>query len=106
MNVTWEVATQANIGFESLFFNKLSFEFDFFRNYRTDILWNKNASYPKTAGITPPRENIGEVINRGIDFLIGYRDRISGLDYDISINGGYAKNEIKYWDEVPGRPKY
>ena len=104
--VTWEVATQTNIGFESLLFNRLSFEFDYFHNLRTDILWNKNASYPKTAGFNPPRENIGEVLNRGVDFMIGYHNRLGDFEYDISVNGGYAKNEITYWDEVPGRPKY
>ncbi|HLO57773.1 MAG TPA: TonB-dependent receptor [Bacteroidales bacterium] len=105
-DVMWEVATQTNIGFESLLFNKLSFEFDYFRNIRKNILWKSQASNLETSGFTPPDLNIGKVLNRGIDFIIGYRDRMGSFDYDISINGGYSKNEIQYWDEVPGRPAY
>ncbi len=33
-NVTWEVANQSNIGFESMLFNKLTFEADYFYNLR------------------------------------------------------------------------
>jgi len=28
------------------------------------------------------------------------------LRFNISINGGYAKNKIVFWDETPGRPSY
>ena len=28
------------------------------------------------------------------------------FDYSISVNGGYAKNKIVFWDEAPGAPSY
>jgi hypothetical protein len=105
-NVTWEVANQANIGFEALILNKISFEADYFNNKRSEILWQKNASLPGTAGFEPPDENIGKVTNRGFEYVIGYRDDIGDFHYDVSWNGGYAKNEITFWDETPGRPEY
>ena len=86
--------------------NKLSFQADYFYNLRTNILWRRNASVPLTSGLSLPRENIGEVANRGFDFQVTYRDKIGNLDYNVSVNGGYQKNEIKFWDETPGVPEY
>ena len=105
-NVTWEVANMANIGFEALFFNKISLEMDYFNNKRSEILWQKNASLPGTAGFIPPDENIGKVTNRGFEYILGYRGNFGDFQFDISTNGGYAVNEITFWDETPGRPEY
>src|SRR6184192_823776 len=67
-NVTWEVAKQLDVGIEArLLHNRLSFEFDRFTERRSNILWFRNASVPQTAGLSLPRENIGEVANRGYD---------------------------------------
>jgi TonB-linked SusC/RagA family outer membrane protein len=105
-NVTWEVANQANIGFEALLFNRLSVEADYFDNRRSEILWRRNASVPGSAGLTLPPENIGKVTNRGFEYVVGYRGTFGAFEYDISTNGGYARNKITFWDETPGRPAY
>lgn len=106
-NITWEVANNANVGLEGQMFNsKVNFEFDYFYNKRTNILWPKNASIPQSTGMTLPPQNFGEVANRGFDALIGYRGETNGVKYNISINGGYAKNKILFWDEAPGAPEW
>jgi TonB-linked SusC/RagA family outer membrane protein len=106
-NITWEVATNANIGIEGALFNdKITFEFDYFNNKRTNILWVKNASVPQSTGLTLPAQNIGEVENKGFDALIGYRTSVGDFNFNISVNGGYAKNKILFWDEAPGAPEY
>lgn len=106
-NVTWEVANQLDIGFDGAILDgNLQFQFDYFHNLRTNILWRRNASVPQTSGLTLPRENIGEVVNRGFDFQISYRNVIGGLNYSVSLNSGYQKNKIKFWDETPGIPEY
>ncbi len=28
------------------------------------------------------------------------------MKYSVSVNGGYAKNEITFWDETPGAPEW
>ena len=106
-NVTWEIANQGDIGFNmSLLKDKLSVTFDYFDYRRSDILWKRNASVPTTTGLTLPRENIGKVTNRGFDFDISYKDKLGELKYQISLNGGLAKNKITFWDEAPGAPVY
>jgi hypothetical protein len=61
---------------------------------------------PKSTGLTLPPENIGKVVNQGFEYVIGYEDKIGNLIYNVSWNGGYAKNIIKFWDEEPGVPDY
>jgi TonB-dependent starch-binding outer membrane protein SusC len=102
-SITWEVANNANIGLEGSFLNgKFNFELEGFYNKRTNILWQKNASIPQTTGMSLPAQNIGKVDNKGWEFLLGYRDHAGDLKYNISVNGGYAKNKIIFWDEAPG----
>ncbi|GAA4442484.1 TonB-dependent receptor [Pontibacter saemangeumensis] len=105
--ITWEVANNANFGLEGqLLQGKINFEFDVFYNKRTNILWAKYGSVPQTTGMTLPRQNIGEVANKGWEFLVGYNNQIGDVAFSVSANGGYAKNEILFWDEAPGAPAH
>ncbi len=106
-NITWEVGTTYNVGLDFKFLqNRLSWETDAFYHKRTNMLIYRNASLPETSGITLPRENLGEMCNRGFESLISWQDRAGKVDYNASINMTYAKNKILFWDEVPGVPAY
>lgn len=106
-NVTWEIANQMNIGFDGQALeNRLSFSAEYFYNWRKNILWKRNASVPGSSGLILPRENIGKVDNQGFEIQLGYSDRINDFSYSVSMNLGYAKNKIRYWDETPGVPFY
>lgn len=106
-NVTWEIANQSNIGFEGSILNgKLTVEADYFNNIRSQILIYRNASVPNTSGLTLPRENLGKVSNKGVEGIISYHDNFGELKYDVSINGGFSKNKVVFWDETPGKPGY
>lgn len=106
--VTWEVANQSNIGFDGELLNgRIRFSGDYFYNLRSNILAFRNASVPTSTGLTLPMENIGKVVNRGFEFQVSYgNSNKSGFSYEVSVNGGYARNEIKFWDETPGVPDY
>ena len=107
-NITWEVADQANIGFNASFLNsRLSLEADYFHNKRSNILIPPNATIPRSTGITPPYENYGKAVNRGFDFTIDYKDNIRNkFVYSISFNLGYAKNKVLEIGETPGIPAW
>jgi TonB-linked SusC/RagA family outer membrane protein len=105
--ITWEVANNTNLGLEGQFLDgKINFELDVFYNKRTNILWPKYGSIPQTSGLTLPPQNIGKVANKGLEFLVGYNGHTGDLKYTISVNGGYAKNKILFWDEAPGVPEW
>jgi TonB-linked SusC/RagA family outer membrane protein len=106
---TWEVANNSNFGIEGTLLNdKLSFEFDYFVNNRSNILIPKVGSTPSSAGIDGklPPQNLGKLQNKGWEFKVSYDNSIDDFTYSISVNGGYAKNKIKFWDETPGAPSY
>ena len=106
-SLTWEVANNADIGLEgSLLNGKIFFEFDVFQNKRSNILWRKSASIPQTTGATLPATNIGRVTNKGYEFNVGYNGQAGDFKYNVSVNGGYAKNTITFWDETPGAPEW
>ncbi|QJD79124.1 SusC/RagA family TonB-linked outer membrane protein [Spirosoma rhododendri] len=105
--LTWEVANNADLGLEgSLLNGKVFFEFDVFQNKRSNILWRQSASIPQTTGATLPATNIGRVTNKGYEFRVGYNGQAGDFKYSVSVNGGYAKNTITFWDETPGAPEW
>jgi hypothetical protein len=85
---------------------KFDFSAEYFYNLRTNILWYRNASVPATAGLSLPRENIGEVVNSGVEIQAGYHKTKGKITFNVSVNGSYAENKIKFWDETAGVPDY
>jgi TonB-linked SusC/RagA family outer membrane protein len=105
--ITWEVGTTYNVGADLKFLeNRLSLEGDVFYHKRTHMLISRRSSMPEIAGITLPRENLGEMENKGFDALLGWEDKAGDFGYNLSLNLSYAKNKILYWDEEPNIPEY
>ena len=106
--ITWEVAKQFDVGLDgTLLQHRLSVVLDYFRERRSNILWYRNASVPQTAGLSLPRENIGQVSSWGYDGSLGWREQLaSDVSYDVTFNFGHARNRIDYWDEPPGLPPW
>ncbi|GGF31005.1 SusC/RagA family TonB-linked outer membrane protein [Echinicola rosea] len=108
-NITWEVATKTDIGFNAVWLKKFTTEFIYFQQDRSKILTTRNASIPGTSGIVNPydvdplvpSENIGEVKSHGFEATLGY-EHIGDFSYGISGNFTYAKNELVFKDEAPG----
>lgn len=109
-NFTWEVANNSNFGLDAGFLdNKLSLTFDYFYNLRSNILTQKIASVPESSGIPSanlPPENIGKVRNSGFEFSLNYQNSSNDFTYSIGVNGGYAKNKVLFFDEIPGAPEW
>ena len=103
-NVTWEVARTWNVGLDGNIQNGLfSWELEGFYTHRSNILCTRNASIPYYTGLTNnlPDENIGEVVNRGVELKLSHENRIRDFRYRVNGNVMYAKNTIIYMDEAP-----
>lgn len=101
-NVTWETATKSNIGFEArIFGDKLSISYDYFYEYRKDILSYKG-TVPAIVQADLPPYNLGEVKNWGHEFEFNWRDRVGKVEYWIKGNASTNKNKIVYRDEAIG----
>ncbi len=107
---TWERAKNFNIGVDgTLFGGLIDFTIEYFKNKRDQILIAQTGSTPQSTGIADklPPVNAGEVDNSGFEFSVLYNGSTdSDFSYRIGLNGGFAKNEVIFMDEVPGIPGY
>lgn len=109
LNFTWEKANNMNFGFDAGFLNnKLSLEFDYFYNKRSDILQLLTGTIPQSSGVTDflPPVNYGKMSNKGWEFKLTYNNQTGDFRYNVSVNGGYSRNKILDWNETPGLPEY
>jgi len=93
-NAKWETIKMFNVGFDlTAFNNKLTANFDFYIKKTSDML--VPASWTVLAGAgTKPNTNQGNIKNTGIDFSIGWRDKIGQVQYNITANASWYKNKV------------
>lgn len=107
LGITWEVGTTYDIGLDLRFLdNRLGLETDLFYQKRTNMLISRNASLPEITGITLPRENLGEMNNRGIEMLLTWNDKVRDFEYYASFNMTYTRDKVTFWDETQNIPDY
>lgn len=96
-NLKWETSEQIDIGFDArLFQNSLSFAFDWYKKTNKD--WLIKAPVLATAGAEAPWINGGDVVNKGVELVVSYRNNVGDLNYNISLNGAYNQNTV---GEIP-----
>ena len=92
-NLTWETSEQLDLGLDARFLsNRLSLGIDYYDKRTKDLLFD--ASIPAELGFTSVVSNGGEVLNRGLEFEIGWRDRINDFTYSVNANFSTLKNEV------------
>ena len=83
-----------NVGFDlTAFNNRLTAGFDFYIKKTSDLLVPANWS-ALAGNAAKPSINIGDMKNRGIDFSIGWRDKVGEFGYNISANISRYVNEV------------
>lgn len=107
-NITWEVANTTDLAVESQFLNgRIGLSLDYFRSMRTGILIARSESVPGYTGVTLPSENLGKVLNRGIEVEASYNNK-AGREFSYSVRGNmtFARNKVIYMDEAKNIPSY
>ena len=92
----WETSITKNVGFDGSFFNgKLDIVFELWQKDTKDLL--TQLPITQTAGYraTAPSVNIGKMVNKGIDFQVINRGRVTkDVGYEVNLTGSFLKNEI------------
>ena len=90
----WETVEMMNVGADlTAFRNRLTAGVDFYVKKTSDML--VPASWTTLAGTaSKPNVNMGDMKNTGVDFQIGWRDKIGQFNYNISANASWYKNEV------------
>ncbi len=105
--VHWETSTKTDIGLEARFLKGMfGLELDFFKEERFDILATRGAQIPAAYGGPLPAENLGKVLNKGIELTITHYKAISAnLSYNLRGNFTVAKNKIIYAAQAANVPE-
>jgi TonB-linked SusC/RagA family outer membrane protein len=93
-DLQWEKTNQFDIGFNlNLFDNRVNFDVSYYYKLTTDLLLDRPV--PHSTGYSTVTDNIGEVANRGIDFMLNTTN-FNGKDFQwtTTLNLNYNKNEI------------
>lgn len=101
-NVRWAKEKKLDLGFElRVFNNRLSIEYNYFKNERYDILTTRR-TIPQYTGLTSsvlPPVNLGRVENKGHEIEATFRDKIAQVNYFVKGTMSTAKNKILERDE-------
>ncbi|MBN1414987.1 MAG: TonB-dependent receptor [Bacteroidales bacterium] len=102
--IAWETSQQTDIGIDLRFFrNTLSFSVDWYKKSTIGQLAEK-ADLPTYLGFQDrPIINSGEVVNRGWEFDLSYRNSAGDLKYFASFNASYLYNEVVDYGVEQGR---
>jgi len=91
----WEKAITANIGIDALLLNgKVDFGIEFWRKKTSDLLFQLPVTVQTGFFAEAPFVNVGEMLNKGVDFTISMKGRANDLRYRVSLNGGFLSNKI------------
>jgi hypothetical protein len=103
-DLSWEETRVMDIGVELGFLNnRLTAEFDYYDRLTTGMILGTQLSTLLNGAYDAPRENIGDLRNRGVELTLGWRDQIGQISYVISANGSYNANYIEKWSGFLGR---
>lgn len=92
-DISWEKSLNANIGFESRFFNRVNLNFEYFYKRTTDMLFYKPVAI--STGVASIPVNMGKMKNAGIEVEIDV-DIIQSKDFtwNFGVNLSHVKNTI------------
>lgn len=92
-DLKWEKTAQMDLGLEFGFFNnRLSAEVDYYTKKTSDLLLNVNV--PGTSGFSTLLKNVGELENKGWEFVIRTDNSFGDLKWKASVNAATNKNKI------------
>lgn len=93
-DVKWERTTQVDVGLDFGFFsNRISGEIDYYVKTTNDLLLNE--PIPGTTGFVNITRNVGELQNKGLEFVLNTRNiQTENLRWSTSFNISTLDNEV------------
>ncbi|GAB3641470.1 TonB-dependent receptor [Spirosoma arcticum] len=92
-DLTWEKTLQTDIGLEfGLLNNRLSGEIDYYVKNTTGLLLGVNV--PGSSGFRTQLRNVGEMENKGVEFVFNSSNLTGAFKWNTSLNIAYNKNIV------------
>lgn len=103
-DLKWETSEQIDFALEGRLLNdKLSFTIDYYRKMTKDLLIQ--VTPPREYGVNSTTMNAGEIKNQGLEFELGWKDKIGDFTYSVNANAATLKNEVTYLDPTIDRQR-
>jgi TonB-dependent starch-binding outer membrane protein SusC len=99
-NLHWEKSAQADVGLDFGFLkNRITGELDYYHKHTTDLLLNTNIPsttgyYSYSSGSATIYQNLGEMTNEGVEFLITSLNTNGAFKWTTTFNIAYNKNRV------------
>ncbi len=92
-NLTWEKQRSVNVGIDASFLQRrLSLSVDHFESRNTDLLLNVNV--PNNTGFSTALQNIGEVSNKGWEFVLSTLNLTGRFEWSTDFNLSTYRNKV------------
>ena len=89
----WETKTTTNVGFDFEMLNsRLYGSFDWYNAVSSDLLYNIKTSW--ATGTATLWTNYGKMQNRGVEIMVGWRDKVGEFSYSVSANLSTVRNKV------------
>ncbi len=94
--IKWETVKMTNIGLDLNFFdNKLSFIAEYFIKENNGMLMYQQVPFVAgTFAISNPEVNMGTIQNKGLEFTLGYKNKVGEFKYSVDANISIVRNKI------------
>ena len=90
-DIKWESAQQLDLGLEATFWdNRLSLTLDYYKETTQDLL--QSALYLSSLGVSLSYDNVGTMINEGVEIALDWQNKVGQVDYVIGFNAAYNSN--------------
>jgi TonB-linked SusC/RagA family outer membrane protein len=107
VDLTWETATKVNFGLDLGLFFEARLTVDVFKEWREDILMNRE-SIPIELGLANnPQVNFGKMENEGLDASLNINHSFNA-NFSVNLRGNFtfARNKITEHDDPVNKPDY
>jgi TonB-dependent starch-binding outer membrane protein SusC len=93
-NLKWETRKEHNVGIDAGFFNnRITITADAYHRLNTDLLLSR--SLYQTTGFSSITQNLGEVVNTGLELMLTVKPLDGKFKWLTSFNIAFQKNEVK-----------
>ena len=90
--ISWEKARTWGLGVDATINNKINVTVDYYDRKTTGIIMD--VSVPQEFGLDPYKDNVGEMLNRGVEVILSYNNKWGDWSFGATANFAYNKNEL------------
>ena len=102
-NLTWEQQALFTVALTGRAFNLVDFDIEYYHRKTTNMLMD--VPNPYTTGFTSVSQNVGALLNQGVDLTLGF-DILRQRDYYLRFNTTFSYNAQKITELFDGRKRW